>query len=182
MSVPLEPRSASQQADDPADGPGQKETDTERLNRELDQLLGELRIALPGVQVLFAFLLTVPFTSRFHDLSAITKDVYFGAVGLVALSSLMLMAPTMHHRIRFRRGTKGEMIHTANGLMMGGMTCLALGLGAAVYVAAEAAVPGTWLRWMGPALVVVAYLLWVVVPLRFHTRRPPRDEQIEEDR
>lgn len=154
-----------------------EETESERLNRELDQLLGELRIALPGVQVLFAFLLTVPFTDRFHDLPTSARDVYFAAVTLVAVASIVLMAPTVHHRLRFRRGTKEEMIRTANHLALAGMVCLGLGLGAVVYVAGEAAFPGAWVRWIGPGVVLAAVVVWFLVPLRFQTRRPPLDEQ-----
>lgn len=158
----------------PVDG---DETPSERLNRELDQLLGELRVALPGVQVLLAFLLTVPFTDRFHDLPLSARDVYFAAVTLVAVASILLMAPTVHHRIRFRRGTKAEMIRTANRLALGGMVCLGLGLGAVVFVAGEAAFPGSWVRWVGPVLVVVAGVVWFGIPVTFETRRPPLDEQ-----
>lgn len=153
------------------------ETESERLNRELDQLLGELRVALPGVQVMFAFLLTVPFTDRFHDLPMSAKDVYFAAITLVAVASVLLMAPTVHHRLRFRRGTKEEMIRTANGLALAGMVCLGLGLGAVVYVAGAAAFPASWVRWFGPAIVITAFVVWFVIPLGFHTRRPPIDEQ-----
>lgn len=155
------------------------ESDAERLNRELDQLLGELRVALPGVQVLLAFLLTVPFTDRFHDLPASARDVYFAAVTLVAVASVLLMAPTVHHRLRFRRGTKEQMIRTANNLALAGMVCLGLGLGAVVYVAGAAAFPGSWVRWIGPAVVVLAVVVWFLIPLRFDTRRPPLDEQAD---
>ncbi|MCU1371385.1 MAG: hypothetical protein JWO77_2579 [Ilumatobacteraceae bacterium] len=154
-----------------------EETRSERLNRELDQLLNELRVVLPGVQVLLAFLLTAPFTVRFHDLPASARNVYFGGVTLVAVASVLLMAPAVHHRLRFRRGTKEEMIRTANGLALGGMVCLGLGLGSAVYVAGEAAFPGAWVRWVGPAVVVAAFVVWFVLPFRYRTRRPPADEQ-----
>src|SRR5690349_10352145 len=97
------------------------ETDEERINRNLNELLGELRVAIPGVQVLFAFLLTVPFTQRFHQLPDRARDVYFAAVTFVACASILLMAPTVHHRVRFRRGTKEQMIRTANRFAVGGM-------------------------------------------------------------
>ncbi len=149
------------------------ESHAERLDRELDQLLGELRVALPGVQVLFAFLLTVPFSARFPELSTGARDVYLGAVTLVGVASVLLMAPTVHHRLRFRRRAKEAMIRTANRLAVGGMVCLALGLGAAVYVAAEAAFPGTGLRWVGAGLVGMSALVWFVVPFTFRSHQPP---------
>ena len=153
---------------------GDRETEQERLNRELDQLVSELRVALPGIQVLLAFLLTVPFTTRFHDLSTSARDVYFAAVTLVATSSVLLIAPTVHHRVRFRDGTKEEMIYAANRLALAGTACLALGLGAAMYVAGEAAFPGGAARWVGPFMTLLAAILWFALPLRFrgHPRRP----------
>ena len=160
---------------------GDRETEMERLNRELDQLVSELRVALPGIQVLLAFLLTVPFTTRFHDLSTSARDVYFAAVTLVATSSVLLIAPTVHHRVRFRDGTKEEMIRSANRLALVGTACLALGLGAAFYVAGEAAFPGGAARWAGPLMTLLAAVLWFALPLRFrgHPRRPleqPQDQ------
>ncbi|WP_426574566.1 DUF6328 family protein [Aquihabitans sp. McL0605] len=161
----------------PAQAP-REESEPERLNRELDQLLGELRVALPGVQVLFAFLLTVPFTDRFHDLPTSARDVYFAAVTLVALASILLIAPTVHHRLRFRRGIKEEMIMMANHLALAGTACLGLGLGAAIYVAGEAAFPGSWVRWFGPLVIIAAILIWYVIPLGYHSRRHgPIDER-----
>jgi hypothetical protein len=152
-----------------------RETHAERLDRELDQLLGELRAALPGVQVLFAFLLTVPFSVRFPELATGAQDVYFAAVTLVAAASVLLMAPTVHHRLRFRQRAKEAMIHTANGFAVAGMVCLSLGLGAAVYVAGEAAFPGTWWRWVGAGLVAVSLLVWFVVPCTFRSEQPPAE-------
>lgn len=154
------------------------ETEPERLNRELDQLLGELRVALPGVQVLFAFLLTVPFTDRFHDLPDSARDVYFAAVTLTGMASILLIAPTVHHRIRFRRGTKEQMLESANRLALAGTACLGLALGAAIYVAGEAAFPGSWVRWIGPLTIGFAAVVWYVIPATFHIRRHgPIDER-----
>ena len=155
-----------------SDQPWGDETEQERLNRELDQLLSELRVALPGIQVLLAFLLTVPFTTRFDDLSNSAKDVYLAAVTLVASASILLIAPTVHHRLRFRDGIKEEMIRSANLLAIIGTGCLAFGLGAAMYVAGEAAFPGSAVRWIGVAIVVLAGLVWFVLPFRFRSRKP----------
>lgn len=150
--------------------PWSDETPQERLNRELDQLLSELRVALPGIQVLLAFLLTVPFTSRFHDLPASARDVYFAATTLVALASILLIAPTVHHRLRFRDGTKAELIHHANRLAVAGTACLTLGLGGALYVAGVAAFSDSPARWAGPAVTVIAVIVWFVLPFTFRSR------------
>jgi uncharacterized protein YjbJ (UPF0337 family) len=86
-----------------------EEDDRQRRNRELIELLNELRVALPGVQVLFAFLLTVPFSGRFGDLTQMQEAAYFGTFIGTAVATALLMAPTSYHRIRFRQGDKERM-------------------------------------------------------------------------
>lgn len=158
----------------PADDASSAETEHQRLNRELDQLLSELRVALPGVQVLLAFLLTVPFSDGWDAVEAEARDVFLAAIVLAALASVMLIAPVVHHRLRFREGTKEEMIETANRLTLAGATCIALSIGCALYVIGDAAFPSTPARWIGPAVVAVAGLLWFVVPLRYREDQTPR--------
>lgn len=155
-------------------GPRGAETEHERLNRELDQLLGELRVALPGVQVLLAFLLTVPFSNQFDDVQGESRALFVAAITLTALASILLIAPTVHHRIRFRDGTKEQMIHTANRLALAGATCIALAIGCAIYVVGDSAFSDSPARWIGPAMVVVAGFTWYVVPLRFKKDQTPR--------
>src|SRR3954468_19990152 len=82
------------------------ETPFERADRNLTELLNELRVALPGVQVLFAFLLGVPFTQRFSDLTSYQVDVYYGVLICTAAATAFLIAPSAHHRIEFRQGDK----------------------------------------------------------------------------
>ncbi|HYI62871.1 MAG TPA: DUF6328 family protein [Acidimicrobiales bacterium] len=149
------------------------ETEHERLNRELDQLLSELRVALPGVQVLLAFLLTVPFSDRFDAVTAEASGVFVASVTLTAVASILLIAPVVQHRLRFRDGTKEETIKTANLLALIGAACLALAIGCAVYVVGVVGFPDTPVRWIGPVLVVVAALTWFVLPLRFRPNQTP---------
>ncbi|HEX2574878.1 MAG TPA: DUF6328 family protein [Aquihabitans sp.] len=155
-----------------ADGPG--ETEHERLNRELDQLLQELRVALPGVQVLLAFLLTAAFTEGFRRVDDDGRGVYLASVVLAAVASILLIAPSVHHRLRFREGTKEEMIQTANRLALIGAACLGLAIGCAVYVIGDAVFAQTQARWIGPGLVVLAVVTWVVLPMTFHAGRTPK--------
>ena len=96
---------------DPEDQTRSDEGPQERLDRELMELLNEL--TLPGVQVLFAFLLTVPFSQRFEQLSDRTVDIYFAAVITSAIASVLLIAPAAHHRLRFRNRAKEQMIRVA---------------------------------------------------------------------
>src|SRR5438552_8131453 len=85
---------------------GRRETELERYDRNLNELMGELRVALPGVQVLFAFLLVAPFNQRFSTVSAFERRLYFGTLLCTLLASILLIAPTVVHRLRFRQGDK----------------------------------------------------------------------------
>src|SRR5438445_13351557 len=86
---------------------GRRETELERYDRNLNELLSELRVALPGVQVLFAFLLVAPFNQRFGTVSTFERDVYLAALLITLLSSILLIAPPVFHRLQFRPGEKG---------------------------------------------------------------------------
>src|SRR3954469_8305966 len=105
---------------------GREETEEERAHRNLSDLLQELRVALPGVQVLFAFLLTVPFTNRFDDLDDFQQKLYFGVLIAVALATVLLLAPTVGHRILFRRQQKEYIVTLSNRLVLVGMFLLAV--------------------------------------------------------
>ncbi|MGH2737606.1 MAG: DUF6328 family protein, partial [Actinomycetota bacterium] len=92
------------------------ESKGERLDRELGELLQELRVALPGVQVLFAFLLTVPFSQGFARMTAFQRDLYFAILLATALSSVLFIAPTAYHRIRWRDYDKERLLVTSTRL------------------------------------------------------------------
>jgi Family of unknown function (DUF6328) len=93
-----------------------QETERQRVNRELIELLGELRIALPGVQVLFAFLLAVPFQARFVDATDFQRGVYFATLTLSALTSVLFIAPSALHRLNFRAVDKRRIVFASNAL------------------------------------------------------------------
>jgi hypothetical protein len=114
---------------------GQKnESKDERLDRELIELLNELRVALPGVQVLFAFLLTVPFSQRFGQLTDFQRDAYFATFLCAAFAPVFLIAPTAYHRLRFRDFDKERLITTATRLSITGTVFLALAITGTVFV------------------------------------------------
>ncbi|MBA3303943.1 MAG: hypothetical protein H0U26_08745 [Acidimicrobiia bacterium] len=138
----------------------------ERVDRELIELLNELRVALPGVQVLFAFLLTVPFTQRFDVLDAGDRRVYFATVLLTAATSGFLIAPAAHHRLRFRAdvATKESLLHVANVLAILGTVALALAMGSVVYVIASVLYTGGVVRVSAAAVVTLTALLWFALP------------------
>ncbi|MFN8518157.1 MAG: DUF6328 family protein [Chloroflexota bacterium] len=104
------------------------ESPKQRLDRELIELLNEVRVALPGAQVLFAFLLVLPFQNRFAELTRIQEDLYTGALMASAAAIALLIAPSSYHRLNFRRPMKERMIRWANGLLIGGMALVAVGI------------------------------------------------------
>ena len=109
-----------------------RESEKERRDRELIELLNELRVVLTGVQVLFAFLLTLPFTDRFHDLAPTQQLMYAVAFTVTATASVLLMAPTAYHRIRFRQRDKERMLRWANRFAIAGVCLLAVAIGTIV--------------------------------------------------
>jgi hypothetical protein len=137
----------------------------ERLDREWLELLNEIRVLLPGVQVLFAFLLAVPFAIGFEDVTELQRDVY--AVSLLgALASIVcLVAPTTHHRIRWRKRDKEFMLHVANRSVIAGSAFLALSMSAAIFLVGDY----LFSRWIAVVATVasgVAFtLLWFGLPL-----------------
>src|SRR2546421_11451124 len=112
------------------------ETPFERADRNLAELLNELRVALPGVQVLFAFLLIVPFSQGYSRMSAFDRKLYFGVLICTALASMLLIAPSIHHRLEFRKRDKEWLVVTANRLTIAGLTALAGAMAGAVALVA----------------------------------------------
>jgi predicted membrane channel-forming protein YqfA (hemolysin III family) len=111
-----------------------EESKDERLDRELIELLNELRVALPGVQVLFAFLLAVPFTQRFERLTGAQEDVFFAAFLCTAVATALLIAPSAYHRLRWREHDKEHMLQMSNRLAIAGTVFLAAAIIAVVYL------------------------------------------------
>jgi Family of unknown function (DUF6328) len=109
-----------------------EENTKERVDRELIELLNELRVALPGVQILFAFMLVVPFNTGFANLSTAERWVYYAAFISAALGTVLMIAPSSYHRLRFREGDKEQMLFTSNKLMLVGMGFVALAMALAV--------------------------------------------------
>ena len=105
---------------------------SERLDRNLGELLQELRVALPGVQVLFAFLLAVPFQQNFTKITSFEKTVYFVTLLLTAISAALLIAPSAYHRITFRYQQKSQLVFLANRFAIAGLGFLALAMTGAI--------------------------------------------------
>ncbi len=109
----------------------------EKRVRELNELLQELRLTLPGVQVLFAFLLVAPLNPRFTELADYQRNVYFFALLCSAVAAIMLIAPTAHHRLLWREHAREERLRVANGLTIAGTVFLALAMSSVLFVIAD---------------------------------------------
>jgi hypothetical protein len=137
----------------------------EQHHKELVELLNELRVALPGVQVLFAFLLTVPFTGRFSSLTTVQTVVFAAAFLSTGVASILLMAPSAYHRIRFRGGDEERMLRTANRWARVGLVFLAAALVLVVYLVLEL-VSTTLVAVVGAiGIAALSGGLWFALPL-----------------
>jgi hypothetical protein len=148
-----------------------EETEKERLDRNLLELLNELRVALPGVQVLFAFLLTVPFTQRFATLTETQETVYYATLLATTASALLLMAPSAHHRINFRQQEKQYIVFLANRLTIAGLALLAGSMSGVVWLITDL-LYGSTATAIATAVTAAAFaVLWYVIPIVRRARR-----------
>ena len=133
--------------------------------REMNELLQELRVILPGVQVLFAFLLTVVFSQRFTALEAYQKDIYFTALLSTAFATIFFIAPTSQHRLLWRQHARSQRLQLANALTIVGSLFLAVGVSCVVFLVADFIYGGATAA-VATVLVAGAFLvLWYALPL-----------------
>ncbi len=144
---------------------GRHETEEERLDRNLMELLNEVRVALPGVQVLFAFLLAVPFQQRFADTTSFQRDTYFVALALSLLATAFLIAPTALHRLNFRAREKKAIVFISNRLVIAGTGVLALAMTAVMVLIADFIFSTPMAIATGAGSGLVFLLLWLALPL-----------------
>ena len=147
------------------------ETHKQRVDRELSELLEELRVAIPGAEVLFAFLLGVAFTSRFTTLGSLQRNVYFVTMLLAAAAIALLIAPAAHHRLGFRTGDKEALLFASTRMALGALAFILLAIAGALFVVADllygtpvalgvAGFIGGWFTWF-----------WFLMPRRAPRRR-----------
>jgi uncharacterized protein DUF6328 len=142
------------------------ETELERCDRNLNELLGELRVALPGVQVLFAFLLVAPFNQRFGAVNQFERDLYLATLLLTLAAATLLVAPTIVHRLHFQLGEKPCVVHTANRLMIARLFVFALAMTCAVLLVTHYLFD-TATSVVTTGLVVAGFVLvWFALPMR----------------
>ena len=139
----------------------------ERTARELIELLNELRVILPGVQVLFAFLLMVPFTQRFPDLDDLETGVFFMTLLCTAVATALLIAPSAHHRILWRGGVREQRLVLGNILTITGLIFLLPAIVGVVFVISAFIFGLTAAVVVTGLLALFFVMLWFVFPLRY---------------
>ena len=144
---------------------GMVETDKEKTDRQLNELLNELRVALPGAQVLLAFLLTAPFQAHFPRTTEFDRAVLFAAVVFTCAGVLLLMAPSVYHRVRWNEGGKEDVVRVGHRLFLAGTAALALGMFGAVFVVANFLFGLVWAIIGVAILLTLVTVTWYVLPL-----------------
>jgi O-antigen/teichoic acid export membrane protein len=143
---------------------GRQESEAERLDRNLAELLQELRVAGLGVQVLFGFLLAMPFTEMFDRLDPEQHRLYVADLLLAALATALLTAPVAYHRIVFRRHRKRNLLRFANVMALAGLAAVALAISGAVLLVVSVVYDGLVAAVIAAVVVGVYFFLWYVVP------------------
>jgi len=141
------------------------ETRQERVNRELIELLNELRVALPGVQVLFAFLLAVPFANGWSKVTEFQKDIYFAVLLLTAVSTACFIVPTAAHRLNFRKREKERILFLSNKFAIAGIMLLALAMIGVIILVSDVIYSKEAALVTGAAALAVFGGLWLALPL-----------------
>lgn len=141
------------------------ESKDERLAREHEELFHELRSIIPGVQVQFAFLLTVVFTQRFATLNEFQRDVYYATFLLAAASLVLLFAPAAFHRVQFRQRDKEVMLRAANVEVIGGLVLISLSLAGTVLLITDLMFPTELAIAVSVVALAAASLLWWAFPV-----------------
>jgi hypothetical protein len=139
--------------------------DGSRLDRELNELLQELRVTLPGVQVLFAFLFTVPFSQRFGQLTSTQRTAYFVAFLTAAVAAGLLLAPAAYHRIQWRQHDKERLLQTSTRLALAGLALLVVAMAAATFVVTDVLYDSAWAAVVAASLAALLAALWFALPL-----------------
>jgi len=153
------------------DGEPRNETELERWDRNLVELLQEVRVVQTGVQVLFAFLLTAPLAARFPDLTQFQKLTYFGTLLATGGAAVLLIAPTAYHRIMFRHGDKPHLVLVANRFTLSGLTGVALAMVGALTLVTDLLFRSTAVVIVTTGIAALACLsAWCLAPLRRRAR------------
>jgi Family of unknown function (DUF6328) len=143
---------------------GRNETPLERCDRNLAELLQEVRVVQTGVQVLFAFLLTVPFSAGFRRVTDFQTYVYFATLLVTAAAAVLLIAPTSWHRLLFRRGHKEYLVQVANTCALAGLGCVAISMTGVVLLVSDVLFGSAAMVIAGTGAGAACAVVWFVLP------------------
>jgi hypothetical protein len=141
------------------------ESEAERDDRNLAELLQELRVVGLGVQVLFGFLLSLPFTTRFTRLSHDQRGLYVASLVLAAVATALLVGPVAYHRLVFRRGQKESLVRSASVMEILGLITVGLAVSAAVLLVTSYVVGNPAAALISVFVFCVFGILWFAFPL-----------------
>jgi purine-cytosine permease-like protein len=147
------------------------ESEEEQLDRNMNELLQELRVSQTGVQILFAFLLALPFAQRFKEVTSFQRDVYFVTLLLAGLASALFIAPASFHRLLFHRQEKAYLVASSNWMAIAGLACLAVAITGVVLLIADFLFGATAAAVTGGCFGFVFGFLWYALPLSRLRRR-----------
>jgi len=145
-----------------------------RINRELIELLNELRVVLPGAQVLFAFLLTLPFSQVFATLTRVQRDAFVWSFLCTGAAMMLLMAPSAHHRLRFREQDKERMLFWFNRLVIAGTVFLAMAIAGVVFLVIDVIYGSTVAAVASAIAAAWLFLFWYAIPLWYQRGLGPK--------
>jgi hypothetical protein len=137
----------------------------DRTDRQLTELFAELRVVLPGAQILLAFLFTVPFATRFGKVDRVEKGALFLSLLTTVAATVLLLTPSVYHRVRWQHGGKGDVVLMAHRFFLLGTACLAIGLGAAIFCVSDFLYGIVAASLCASGLTVIVLLAWCAVPL-----------------
>ncbi len=142
------------------------ESAAERLDRNEVELLNELRVAATGIQVLFAFLLIVPFNNRFAKVTGFERTIYVVTLCCIGVSTILLIAPSVHHRILFRHGQKLFLVESGTRLLIVASVFLCAGLTGILLLVGSFVLGVGWGIAIAAAAALLTVGLWYVAPVR----------------
>jgi Family of unknown function (DUF6328) len=146
-------------------GPDEPAPSRRRLTRNWDELMQEIRVTQTGAQILAGFLLTVPFSTRFGELTSLQRGTYLTALGGAVLTTCLVVAPVAAHRLLFRRHLRLLLVETANVLALAGLGTLMLTIGGVAFLVVDIVVGTGWAVAAGSGTLVVFVGVWAAVPL-----------------
>jgi hypothetical protein len=142
-----------------------EESEKERVDRELGELLEEVRVAIPGAEVLFAFLLGVAFTERLGEATSMQRNVYFATLLCTAAATALLIAPSAYHRIGFREVDKAQMLFSATRMMIGSLVLLLVAVSGAVFLVGDILYSSRTAAIAGALIAGWFVAFWFALPL-----------------